>query len=38
MADKCLIYKVRSIGPRTEPCGTLECTGEKAEHGLDKET
>ena len=31
MADKGLIYIVKSIGPRTEPWGTPVCTGEKAE-------
>ena len=31
MADKGLLYMVKSIGPRTEPCGTPECTGAKAE-------
>ena len=31
VADKGLIYMVKSIGPRTEPQGTPECTGEKAE-------
>ena len=31
MADKGLIYMVKSIEPRTEPRGTPECTGAKAE-------
>ena len=31
MAVKVIIYMVRSIGPRTETCGTPECTGENAE-------
>ena len=31
MADKGLIYMVKSIGPRIEPRGTPECTGAKAE-------
>ena len=31
MADKGLIYMVKSIGQRTEPRGTPECTGAKAE-------
>ena len=34
MADKGLIYMVRSIGPRTEPWGTPECTGAKSEQCL----
>ena len=29
---------VKSIGPRTEPWGTPECTGVKAEQWLDRET
>ena len=31
MADKGLVYMVKSVGPRTEPCGTPECAGAKAE-------
>ena len=31
MVDKGLIYMVKSIGPRTEPRGTPEFTGAKAE-------
>ena len=31
MADKGLIYMVKSIGPRTEPQQTPECTGAKSE-------
>ena len=31
MADKSLIYMVKSIEPRSEPRGTPECTGAKAE-------
>ena len=38
MADKGLIYKVKSIEPRTEPWGTPVCTGAKVEQWLDKET
>ena len=38
MADKALVYMVRSMGPRTEPWGTPECTGAKAEQLLDRET
>ena len=30
-ADKGLIYMVKSIKPRTEPCGSPECIGAKAE-------
>ena len=37
MADKGLIYVVKSIGPRTEPWGTPECTGAKAEQRLDRD-
>ena len=29
---------VKSIGPRTEPWGTPESTGAKAEQWLDRET
>ena len=38
MADIGLIYMVKSIGPRTAPWGTPECTGAKAEQWLDRET
>ena len=38
MADKGLIYIAKSMGPRTEPGGTPECAGAKAEQLLDKET
>ena len=38
MADKGLIYMVKSIGPRTEPWGTPECTGAKSEPWLHRET
>ena len=31
MADIGLIYMVKIMGPRTEPRGTPECTGAKAE-------
>ena len=31
MADKGLIYRVKSIGPRTEPREATECTGAKEE-------
>ena len=31
MADKGLEYMVKSIRPRTEPSGTHDCTGAKAE-------
>ena len=31
MADKGLIYNVKSKGPNTYPYGTPECTGVKAE-------
>ena len=37
MADRGLIYMVKSIGPRTEPWGTLVCTGAKAEQWLDRD-
>ena len=37
MADKGLIYMVKRIGPRTEPWGTPECTGTKAEQWLDRD-
>ena len=30
MADKGLVFMVKSIGPRTEPRGAPECTGAKA--------
>ena len=36
MADKGLMYMVQSVGPRTVPCGTPECTGAKAEIFLIK--
>ena len=36
MADKGLIYMVKSKGPRTEPWGTPECTGAKSEQWLHK--
>ena len=38
MADEGLIYMVKSIGPRTEPRGTPECTGAKSEQWLHRET
>ena len=38
MADKGLVYMVKKIGPRTEPYGTPECSGAKAEQLLDRET
>ena len=38
MADKGLIYMVERIGPRTDSCGTPECTGAKAEQLLDRVT
>ena len=38
IADKGLLYMVKRIGPRTEPWGTLECSGVKAEQWLDRET
>ena len=37
MADKGLICIVKSIGPRTEPRGTPERTGAKAEQLLDRD-
>ena len=38
MADKGIVYMVKSIGPRTEPGGTPECTGAKAEQWNNSET
>ena len=38
MADKGLVYMVKSIGPRTERWGTPECTWVKAEQWLYRET
>ena len=38
MADKGLIYMVKSIRPRTEPWGTPACTCVNAEQWLDRET
>ena len=38
MADKVLICMVKCIGPRTEPRGTPECTGAKAEQWLVRAT
>ena len=38
MADKGVIYMVKSIGPRTEPWGTPECAGAKEEQLFDRVT
>ena len=35
MADEGSIYIVKSIGRKTEHCGTPECTGAKSEQWLD---
>ena len=38
MADKGITYMVKRIGPITEPWGTPDCTGAKAEQWLHRET
>ena len=38
MSTKSLMYMIKRVGPRTEPCGTDEVTGAQSEETLPRTT